>query len=154
MVGRKIYGKKLKKILGIAIILFTFSNEASANMKYLFATKLVCDKSEMYISGKEENGLNKVDIRELGQIYLAFNNTTLWISWDPINQKFKEKYKITNFAKEKIETETVQVAHMFNSTYFGVSLNRVTGDGTHWEDYLKNCEVVNKLPSKSIKQKF
>ena len=140
----------MKKFLTILIILF-WSTSLFANMKLLFATKLVCGTEFMSVDGKDENGLNKITMAEGGDVYLAFTKSKVWILWDPINQRFKHDYDIHTFDKEKIITHgPIRDGQWLT----GVSLDRITGDGSWLNATLRNCKVIEKLPSKNIKQKF
>ena len=140
----------MKKLLSILIILF-WSTSLFASMKLLFATKLICETEYVSYDGKDEHGLNKISTAKGSDVYLAFTKSKVWVAWDPINQKFKFTYDIQTFDKEKIITyELVRDGNKLSK----VSLNRITGHGSWFNTNLRNCEVIEKLPSKTIKQKF
>ncbi len=139
----------MKKFLVTLIILF-WSTSLFASMKFLFATKLVCDESQLVTIGKDAQGLNILSVRDIGQLYLAFNKTKVWAVWDPINQKFEEEHKVITFVKNKIVTEW----YVDGEYSPGISLNRVSGEGYHRGNNLSNCKKVDKFPVKNIKQKF
>ena len=120
-------------------------------MKLLFATKLICETEFVSYDGKDERGLNKITSIKGGDVYLAFTKSKVWIQWDPINQRFKQDYDIHTFDKEKIITHgPIRDGQWLT----GVSLDRITGDGSWLNATLRNCKVIEKLPSKNIKQKF
>ena len=142
----------MKKFLVISIILFWTTN-VFGSMKLMFATKLVCEKYNMRIGNIKKNGdiTKEISYVKVKDEYLAFSRSKVWINWDPINKKFLSEYKVVVFQKDKILAERVKYRDMWQ---YSVQLDRVHGDGFHFDQNLANCKVINKLPTKSIKQKF